>query len=446
MHEKRFHFNIFLSLFRVELTNTTLSGDSSEEEEEEEEWRRLERQQQHQLLELQAKSKVKSEQDETKDGEMSSSSSRTSTTVTRDTNSEYKRSSGGPGKTLLGAVSAAARANKQANSLDFEDGNVRPLPLPLASLSGNKPMTKKPKRPKVITADTVLNAMNKAAEGAFSFAQVPPVPTRIPQAASEQSTNSDSVVGRKALKEGSLLDGHKLNGEDDNYEDDYEDDEEESKEGEDDSSEEEYDEDEDDEDELSLEGEQDLEKLKALTSGSTTSSSSAGKDAVGKDAGGEVVDSDEFLMASPESISKINSGDAPPASPKFTDFYSSSYVDGDAIREGFPWSKNKDGDIVPTLKPSISSETTSLSPSTTTLMSSTAPSTTEKQEIIECPLKCNRGSCTREPSTESGMEQSMTGYRCLCPMGTRGTFCEIGKHSFSTSLFPSTVIFVQGRL
>lgn len=363
--------------------------------------------------------------------------------MTRDTTSEYKRSSSnsGGGKSLAGAAAAAARAASQARKNlvvadddAFDDSSVRPLPQPLASLSGNKPMTRKPKKPKM-TADAVEEAMNKAAEAAFTFDK-PLMPTMIPpQQQTVGVTSENSVQVGTQQKKDSLLEGAA----DDNYEDDYEDDEDESKEGEeeddDDSSEEEYDDEEEDEDELSLEGQEDLEKLKALTSGVTTSSgstrsmsaSASAKSKDGGDGGGEIIDdSDEMLISSPESSSKTQtSKQGNGIKSKFQqDLYSTSYVDGDAIREGVEFTWDKDGKQQQASPPSSSSILEGSS--STFAPSSSSPATTERPEV-ECPLKCNRGSCTREPSTESGMEQSMTGYRCLCPMGTRGTFCEVGK-------------------
>ncbi|OXA50862.1 Pikachurin [Folsomia candida] len=67
--------------------------------------------------------------------------------------------------------------------------------------------------------------------------------------------------------------------------------------------------------------------------------------------------------------------------------------------------------------------------------SSAPPPPAGKQETAEpCPLKCNRGQCIKESLDELG-------FRCLCPMGTRGTFCEIGgagdSAEFDEFLIPS---------
>lgn len=62
--------------------------------------------------------------------------------------------------------------------------------------------------------------------------------------------------------------------------------------------------------------------------------------------------------------------------------------------------------------------------------SSAPPPPAGKQETAEpCPLKCNRGQCIKESLDELG-------FRCLCPMGTRGTFCEIGEELFLFSALP----------
>jgi hypothetical protein len=39
---------------------------------------------------------------------------------------------------------------------------------------------------------------------------------------------------------------------------------------------------------------------------------------------------------------------------------------------------------------------------------------------VDCPLKCNKGVCTNESLDDLG-------YRCLCPMGMKGTFCDVRK-------------------
>lgn len=391
----------FLFIFFAELTNTTMSDDSSEEEEEEWEMELAKRQQQ---LQQQSQQPPPQQKDvgETR-------------TVTRDTTSEYKRS----GKNLSGAAAAAAAASPKKYSSDNIDStnNVRPLPLPLASMSGDSKRrsgssrpSRKPKRP-VMTAEAAINAMNAAAEAAFSIRKAPPRPTMLP---SEVTTKDKQIV---SSKKGSLLDGTVPAG-DDNYEDDYD----ESKEGEEESSEE-YDDDDEDEDEdedLSLEGEEDLGDKGKSSSTTTSSTKSTGKV---KSIKNEVMfdDNEAFVGSSQES-----------ATSKYKDFYSNSYVNGDLSKDGLILNWSKDGQQVqPPLKqeemsgPIQSPEENAGSYLDNVVGDGPVSTTTEKPEI-ECPLKCNRGSCTREPSTESGLEQSMTGYRCLCPMGTRGTFCEIG--------------------
>lgn len=406
-----------------------MSDESSEEEEDEERWRQQEKLEQQKLLELQKKFGKQTQRTSNQNFEGIKESlvsedqitSRLSTTVTRDTTSESRRSSSG--KIL--ASGAAERASRNSAS-SFDDSNIRPLPLPLASLSGNKLVSRRPKRPKTISADAAINAMNKAAAAAFSFVKPPPKPF-FPTKSMLVTTPEKDL---RSEKEPSLLEGKKIpnieNKREENYEDGYDEDEQESSEIENDSSGEVYDD--DDDENLSLEGQHDLQKLKIITANGlgTASSPLRNHDEFADVDGGNAGETSEGFISSLE-----RTLEARESVDNFKQLYSKSVVTGDTERENleFSWTNNnKDG----SREQKINTQQHKAIIESNVSFTASSSSTTEKQAVVEeCSLKCNRGRCTREPSIESGLEQSMTGYRCLCPMGTKGTFCEIGEYHIS---------------
>lgn len=61
--------------------------------------------------------------------------------------------------------------------------------------------------------------------------------------------------------------------------------------------------------------------------------------------------------------------------------------------------------------------------------------------VSDDELKTSQGSVAGSGTDEESLEEKLAGYRCLCPMGYRGSFCEIGSFFFlllSLSLYSIT--------
>jgi len=60
------------------------------------------------------------------------------------------------------------------------------------------------------------------------------------------------------------------------------------------------------------------------------------------------------------------------------------------------------------------------------IQQSSPPTPSVSSDKNDCPLNCNKGTCSEELVDENSSPEDKlnVGYRCLCPMGTKGTFCE----------------------